>query len=89
MFGTGFLLQEKSSRREVVVGKFPEKVEFLRLTDGPVGLFCLSRWKRDSSNQGVRSAYIGDCKLELNFVPACDFRTGNHFVGARLSFFAV
>jgi hypothetical protein len=40
--GDGFV--EKRDPQRVVVGrKFPEKVEFLRLTGGSGGLFCRSR----------------------------------------------
>jgi hypothetical protein len=40
------------------------------LTSGQSALIYMFRGKRDSSNQGVRSTYIWDCKLGLNFVPA-------------------
>jgi hypothetical protein len=57
--------------------KFPEKVEFWRLTGSSAGLFYWSRWKRDSSNQGVRSAYIWDCKLD-SILSRHDFLTENY-----------
>ncbi|PYJ48696.1 MAG: hypothetical protein DME69_02395 [Verrucomicrobia bacterium] len=38
----------------------------------------LSRWKRDSSNQGVGSTYIWDCKLETQFCPGMIFGNVNY-----------
>jgi len=44
--------------------KKSEKIAADWLTFVTNTVFFLSRWKRDSSNQGVRSMYIWDCKLD-------------------------
>ena len=64
------------------------------LTHGRNALFCTSRWKRDSSNPGVRSTYIWDCKLD-SILSRHDYRqpaTAGRlklWSGTRLSFFVV
>jgi len=56
------------------------------LTSGQSALIYTFRGKRDSSNQGVRSTYIWDCKLGLNFVPAWLSET-KIIVGVEIEFF--
>ena len=46
------------------------KISRLRLTLVHFGLMRLSRLTRGSFNQGVRSTYILELQIGLNFVPA-------------------
>jgi len=65
-----FRLRKSLKRWTLSPTKKSAKFSSAELTARYSALFYQPRWKRDSSNQGVRSTYIWDCKLELNFVPA-------------------
>jgi hypothetical protein len=75
MLASEFVLQRKWSAARVGGRKFPEKVDFSRLTGGPDGGIMFILLEAGLHRIGVRSTYILGLQIGLNFVPATKTET--------------